>query len=525
MPASPSTPPSLIPKPDHLTVLEGEFTLSPATRILAAEPELTGKAEYLARVLRLSTGFPFEIIGDSSVAKTAHDIVLVLTSGFQQPEAYSLAAPANEPLVIQAGTVAGIGHGIQSLLQLLPPAIYNYGPIVSVPWVMPRVVIEDAPRFAWRGAMLDCVRHFMPKEFIKKFIDLLALHKLNTFHWHLTDDQGWRLEIKKYPKLTEIGSHRRESMLGHFDARAGGDGIPHGGFYTQEDAREIVAYAAERNITVLPEIEMPGHAQAAIAAYPELGCIQEKLEVGTSWGIIPNIFNPNESTLAFLQDVLTEVLAIFPSAFIHIGGDEAVKMQWEASPEVQARRIEVGAKDSHELQSWFIRRMDAFLTQHGRRLIGWDEILEGGLAPGAVVMSWRGMGGGIAAAQAGHDVVMAPGSHTYLDHYQSSDTSTEPLAIGGFLPLETVYQFEPIPAELNTAQAKHILGVQCQIWTEYIPTPSRVEYMAFPRLAALAEVGWSSAATRNYADFRARLPRHLQRLNVLDVRYRPLEGA
>jgi len=514
---------SIIPIPNQITVYGDHFSLFPTARIFAIQPELKGKAQYLACTLRRSTGFSFEIIENPSTPKTYQDIVLLVGSEWERlgPEGYCIVTPGGKPLEIRAARTEGISHGIQTLLQLLPPAIYNSGPHLGVAWVMQRVHIEDSPRFSWRGAMLDCGRHFMPKEFIKKFIDLLALHKLNTFHWHLTEDQGWRLQIKKYPRLTEFGSQRHETMRGHYNT--GGDGIPHGGFYTQEDAREIVTYAAQRSITVLPEIEMPGHAQAAIASYPELGCTSEKLEVGTRWGVIPNIFNPSESTFHFLTDVLSEVLEIFPSIMIHIGGDEAVKTQWEASPEIRARMVEVGAKDMHELQSWFIRRIGAFLAQRGRRLVGWDEILEGGLAPNAVVMSWRGIAGGIAAVQAGHDVVMTPGSHTYLDSYECRDISAEPLAIGGFLPLEKVYEFEPIPAELDVEQAKHILGLQCQLWTEYMPNPARVEYRAFPRLAAIAEVGWSSSQVRNYARFRTRMVRHLQRLNVLDVRYRPLD--
>jgi hexosaminidase len=513
--------PSLIPTPGSIILLGGKFAFTPSTRIVAAQAEVRGDAEFLARALRAATGFPFEIAGDA--AKTSLDILLALGPELQRlgPEAYRLLSREDQPLTIQAAAAAGIGHGIQTLLQLLPPAIYNRGPGADVPWVLPRVEIEDSPRFAWRGAMLDCARHFMPVEFIKKFIDLLALHKLNTFHWHLTEDQGWRLEIKKYPRLTEIGSRRRESTLGHQSANAGGDGIPHGGFYTQQQARAVVAYAAERHINVVPEIEMPGHAQAAIAAYPELGCTGEKLEVGTRWGVIPNIFNPAESTFRFLEDVLAEVIDIFPSPWIHIGGDEAIKTQWEASPEIRARMAGVGAKDMHELQSWFIRRIGDYLASRGRRLVGWDEIMEGGLAPNATVMSWRGAEGGIEAARLGHNVVMAPNSHTYLDKYQSKDRSIEPLAIGGYLPLETIYQYEPIPEKLDAEQARQVLGAQCQIWTEYIATPGHVEYMAFPRLAAFAEAAWSSPQVRNYANFRTRLPRHLQRLNVLDVRYRP----
>jgi hexosaminidase len=341
---------------------------------------------------------------------------------------------------------------------------------------------------------------------VLRFIDAMALHKFNNLHLHLTDDQGWRIEIKKYPKLTEIGAWRDETLVGHAGKEPHRfDGRPHGGFYTHDDIREIVRYAADRHINVLPEIEMPGHARAAISAYPELGCNPgERLKPWTRWGVCPDIFNADDATIAFLQDVLTEVLDLFPSKFI------------------QARIRELGLANEAELQSWFIKQMDTFLTGHGRRLIGWDEILEGGLAPGATVMSWRGEAGGIAAAKAGHDVVMAPTTHTYFDYCQGP-RETEPLAIGGDLRLHKVYEYEPIPAELDEQQAKHILGAQAQHWSEYISNPRHLEYMAFPRAAALSEVVWSPKGQRQYDAFLARLASHLQRLDVIDVNYRPLD--
>jgi hexosaminidase len=394
-------------------------------------------------------------------------------------------------------------------------------------WTVPAVSIEDYPRFVWRGFMLDVARHFMPKEFVKKTIDLLAFHKLNRLQLHLTDDQGWRIEIRRYPRLTQVGAWRRETIMGRpadDSTKWRFDGEPHGGFYTQDDIREIVAYAQARFVTVVPEIEMPGHSQAAIAAYPELGNRGDTLPVLTFWGVNPNILNPGDPTIAFEQNVLTEVMALFPSRWIHIGGDEAPKAQWKVSPLAQSRMRELGLKDENELQSYFTHRMDQFLTAHGRSLIGWDEILEGGLAPNATVMSWRGTEGGIAAARAGHDVVMAPTSHTYFDYYQSADTTTEPLAIGGFLPLDTVYAFDPVPAGFTATEASHVLGGQGQVWTEYIADPKRVEYMAFPRASALAEVLWTPRANREYGDFVRRLTTHVGRLAVLDVQYRPLQG-
>jgi hexosaminidase len=358
---------------------------------------------------------------------------------------------------------------------------------------------------------------------VKKYIDLLALHKMNTFHWHLTDDQGWRIEIKKYPRLTEVGAWRDSTIVGRQvrdTAHAVWDKKRHGGFYTQDDVREIVAYARDRFVTVVPEIEMPGHSQAAVAAYPALGNFGDTIRPWTMWGVTNYILNPSDTTIAFMKDVLTEVMALFPGKFVHIGGDEAPKNQWKTSPRAQERMRALNLKTEDELQSWFTTQMDTFLSSHGRRLVGWDEILEGGLAPNAVVMSWRGTAGGIAAARAGHDVVMTPGSHTYLDHYQSQNQAAEPMAIGGFLPIDTVYSYEPVPAELEPQFAKHILGAQGQVWTEYIEGPKNVEYMAFPRAAALAEVLWTSRDRRDFADFSARLQAHLARLQALDVNYR-----
>jgi beta-glucosidase len=412
---------------------------------------------------------------------------------------------------------------MQTLRQLLPPAIFDDTTVADVRWSVPAVIIEDSPRFSWRGAHLDVSRHFQPKEFVRKYIDLLALHKMNRFHWHLTDDQGWRVEIKRYPKLTEVAAWRKETIVGpHREgSEAPFDGIRHGGFYTQDEIREIVAYAAERFITVIPEIEMPGHSQAVVAAYPELGSTDEPTETRTRWAVSPFLLNADDSTIAFMQNVLSEVLEMFPGPWIHIGGDEAVKTQWKASAKIQARIKALGLANEEALQSWFIRQMDTFLAARGRRLIGWDEILDGGLAPNATVMSWRGIDGAIAAARGGHDAVLTPTGHTYFDYYQSSDTAAEPLAIGGFLPLERVYTWEPMPAGLEEEFRRHILGVQGQLWTEYMPTPKHVEYMAYPRLTALAEVAWSPSDARELEEFRGRLAVHLDRLRALDVNFRP----
>jgi hexosaminidase len=516
---------AVIPRPARLVPGRGSFTLTASIVTDRATGDL---GELLSGYLFPATGLRLAVRAAAPPAARpgAPVVSLRLDPGLASlgAEGYRLEVTP-ERVSIRASQRAGAFYAIQTLRQLLPVEIFRAATVSGVAWTVPAVTIEDFPRFSWRGAHLDVARHFMPKEFVKKFIDLLALHKLNRFHWHLTDDQGWRLEIKRYPRLTAIGAWRRETIIGRPDADSTKwrfDGQPHGGFYTQDDVRELVAYAAARFITVVPEIEMPGHSQAAIAAYPELGNTGDTIPVWTSFGISANILNAEESTIRFYQNVLTEVMALFPGRWIHVGGDEAVKAQWQASARAQARIRELGLKDEHELQSWFIRRMDEFLTAHGRALVGWDEILEGGLAPNAVVMSWRGTDGGIAAAQAGHDVVMAPGEYTYFDHYQSADTAAEPVAWGGFLPLDTVYAFEPVPAALSPSEAAHVLGAQGQHWSEFMPDPKHVEYMAFPRLCALAEVLWTPREQRDYTDFLARLDTHLRRLAILDVNYRPL---
>ncbi|PYP09418.1 MAG: beta-N-acetylglucosaminidase [Gemmatimonadetes bacterium] len=517
---------AVIPRPVHMTRGTGTFLVTPATVVVT--DRATRQIGYqLADWLQPATGYRLAVSGAAGTAARTIALRLDPTLARLGDEGYRLSVSGTH-IRIQAYRPAGVFYGVETLRQLLPPDIFRAAPVTAVLWTVPAVEIEDMPRFAWRGAHLDVSRSFMPKEFVKKYIDLLALHKLNRFHWHLTDDQGWRIEIKKYPLLTSIGAWRRQSLVGQQRAYADTtqwvyDKIPHGGFYTQDDVREIVAYAQARFITVVPEIEMPGHAQAAIAAYPWLGNTGEQLEVLTHWGVDQNILNPSDSAIHFMQDVLTEVLALFPGHWIHTGGDEAPKQQWQASPVAQARIKELGLHSENELQSWMTAQMSQWLAARGRALIGWDEILEGGtegLARNAVVMSWRGMDGGIAAAQAGHDVVMTPTSNTYFDYYQSQNTVNEPLAIGGFLPLDTVYAFEPVPAAFDAAQAAHILGTQGQIWTEYQRTPKNVEYMVFPRLIALAEVAWTPRDLRNFADFSGRLSRHLARLSVLDVSYR-----
>jgi hexosaminidase len=409
---------------------------------------------------------------------------------------------------------------------------YKDGSLASHPCCVPFVEIEDRPRFLWRGAMLDVARHFLPKAYVFKFIDLLALHKMNVLHLHLTDDQGWRIEIKKYPRLTSVGSIREKTLVGrahmdpsdeHYDLNTlRFDGITQCGYYTQEDICEIVAYASERHVQVVPEIEMPAHAQAAIAAYPFLGCTDNVSDVSPVWGIHDTIFKPSEKTFDFLADVLTEIMELFPSQYIHIGGDEPVKTQWRNSKECQHIKRILGLDDESELQSYFIQRVRRIVESKNRIMVGWDEILEGELTRGATIMAWREAGIGVEAASQGHDVIMTPQDHTYLNYYQAADHDSEPLAFAGTATLADVYSFEPMPSDTPEDSRQRILGVQAQLWSEYIPSTSQLEYMAFPRLSAIAEIGWSRPEHKNLIDFTRRLRQHFLRLDALDVNYRPV---
>lgn len=512
---------SVIPKPVDLQPREGVFEITPGTAIVV-EPSVQRLGDFLADMLSPAMGYRLTVA--QHVENDEPRILLILDDSMKEAgaEGYHLSVEKDN-VIIRAMSQQGLFYGMMTLRQLLPAEIFREAKMKGVQWTVPCVKITDRPRFQWRGMHLDVCRHFMPKEFVKKYIDLIAQHKMNVFHWHLTEDQGWRIEIKKYPKLTEAGAWREETITGRGNTLPREfDGKPHGGFYTQDDVREIVQYAKERFVTVVPEIEMPGHSQAAIAAYPELGNYDRQLGVCRWWGYGEDVFNVEESTIVFLQDVLTEVLGLFPSEYIHIGGDEVPKGHWKNSERAQKRMKELGLKNEEELQSWFIKQMDTFLTNAGRRLVGWDEILEGGLAPGATVMSWRGVDGGIAAAKAGHDVVMAPGSHTYFDHYQAGPKG-EPLAFGGFTPLEKVYSYEPIPETLNDDEAKHVLGAQAQIWTEFILDAKHVEYMVLPRMCAMAEVVWTPREEKDYDDFYARLVEHAKRLTIQDVNFHPLK--
>ncbi|MGW7076598.1 beta-N-acetylhexosaminidase [Streptomyces sp. NPDC054866] len=490
--------------------------------VLHARPGTEGVARWLRDTVGAATGLPLPD------GENDNGIVLGIDPAMAD-EAYRIVADGYA-VRIEGGSAAGVFWGAQTLRQLLGPEAFRRAPIdTGRQWTVPMGVIEDAPRFRWRGMMLDVARHFMPKDGVLRYLDLLAAHKLNVFHFHLTDDQGWRIEIKRHPKLTEAGSWRPRSKWGHRASELWND-TPHGGFYTQDDIREIVAYAHERHITVVPEIDIPGHSQAAIHAYPELGNTDvvdtSSLGVWDTWGVNPNVLAPTENTLRFYEGVFEEVLELFPSTFIHVGGDECPKDQWRQSPTAQARIKELGVGDEDGLQSWFIRHFDAWLTARGRRLIGWDEILEGGLADGATVSSWRGYGGGIAAAKAGHDVVMCPEQQVYLDHRQDGGPD-EPAPIGFVRTLEDVYRFEPLPPQLTADEARHVLGTQANVWTEVMEYHARVDYQVFPRLAAFAEVAWSPlppSAERDFADFERRMTPHYARLDALGVDYRPPGG-
>ncbi|HLV34117.1 MAG TPA: beta-N-acetylhexosaminidase [Spirillospora sp.] len=509
---------SVIPQPREVIPGAGMFVINAETRVKAS-PTAESVAQYLADLLRTPTGFPLPIEASEAPATEPNAIVLQLAELKAElgDEGYTLAVTPDH-IEIRAAAPAGLFYGVQTLRQLLPVEVESDSPATGITWSVPAVSIRDWPRFSWRGLHLDVGRHLFPVAFIKKYLDLMALHKLNTFHWHLTEDQGWRIEIKRYPKLTEVGAWRAATP--YPSDRTKLDGKRYGGFYSQDEIRDIVAYAQARHITVVPEIEMPGHAVAALASYPELGCVGHGYEVRTYWGIAEDVYCAgNEEVYTFLENVLAEVLELFPSEFIHIGGDECPKVRWKACPKCQALMQREGLPDEEALQSYFVRRIEKYLNANGRRLIGWDEILEGGLAPNATVMSWRGSKGGIEAASAGHDVVMTPNTHCYFDYYQSEDHSTEPPAIGRFLPLEKVYTFDPTEG-IPPDKAGHVLGGQGSLWTEYLPTSELVEYMAYPRTVALAEKVWSAADERDYAGFSRRLRTHLRRLDQIGVNYR-----
>ncbi|AQG82337.1 family 20 glycosylhydrolase [Spirosoma montaniterrae] len=512
---------NLIPFPARFAGQDGRFTISPATRLVvtpAADAGVRAIAQTFAGQLKAANAPALTVAAASpALAKGAHIFLTINKKLNLGAEGYKLTVAPGK-ILAEASTPKGLFYATQTMRQLVHVETQD---AASLRVSMPACQITDKPRYSYRGMMLDVTRYFMPVSYVKKFIDLMAMHKQNTFHWHLTNDQGWRIDIKKYPKLTQVGSKRAETLIGHYDQNypMQFDGKPHGGFYTQDEIRDVVRYAQSRYVTIIPEIEMPGHALAALAAYPELSCDpSKKYEVARHWGIFDDVFCPSEKTFTFLQDVLTEVMGLFPGQYIHIGGDECPKKAWKESAFCQELMKKNGLKNEDQLQSYFIRRIEKFVNSKGRSIIGWDEILEGGLAPNATVMSWRGTAGGIAAAKQKHNVIMTPTDFCYLDYYQSNP-ATEPLAIGGYLPLDKVYGYEPTPAELTPDQQKHILGVQGNLWTEYIATPEQADYMAWPRALALAEIGWMPAGPRNFEDFAMRLKNHLPKLDPLKVNY------
>ena len=490
---------SIIPKPFELKQNSDYFLINTETKILLNQnqPELIKIGEYLAEKINIPTGFNLKVEPGSTASDSPNSILLQLNEnqGDLGEEGYELLV-GTESVIVRADNPAGLFYSVQTIRQLLPAEIEGSNKIQSRSLTIPAVHIVDKPRFSWRGMLLDCCRHFMTKDFVKRYIDLLAYHKMNRLHWHLTEDQGWRIEIKQYPKLTETGAWRRYE-----------DGTVYGGFYTQEDIKEVVEYAKSRYVTVIPEIELPGHSMAALACYPELSCTGGPFEVSTRWGVHKDVYCAgNDSTFKFLENVLAEVVELFPAPYIHIGGDEVPKDRWKKCSRCQARIKAEGLKDEHELQSYFIRRIEKFLLTKNRHIIGWDEILEGGLAPGATVQSWRGMDGAIAATKSGHDAIVSPTSHAYFEYpIETTD-------------LRQVYSFEPVPPGLSKDQARQILGGECNIWTEYAPQET-IDAKTFPRILAMSEVLWSPREGKDYQEFHRRVRYHYQRLDLLGVKY------
>ncbi|MDR0793471.1 MAG: beta-N-acetylhexosaminidase [Chitinophagaceae bacterium] len=517
---------NIIPKPLSVETKDGIFSISSSTKLFFFDKKLEKSANYLNAYLRKYYGISLAT-GKDAPGKNTIVLRLAQQDDPSNTGAYKLEVKESG-VDISGNTDTAVFYGIQTLIQLLPTDKTEWNKWLNIP----QVNIKDEPRFGYRGAMLDVGRNFEPVDFIERYIDLLALHKLNTFHWHLTDDQGWRIEIKKYPLLTQVGGCRNGTIIGHHPG-TGNDNQKVCGYYTQAQVKQIVKYAAERYITVIPEIELPGHSSAAIAAYPQLSCFpdepteikkgvewagsKEGKQVQQSWGVYPDVYAPTEYTFNFLQDVFNEIIPLFPSKYIHIGGDECPKDYWKRSEFCQNLIKEKGLKDEHGLQSYFVGRIEKYLNSKGKNIIGWDEILEGGLAPNATVMSWRGIKGGIEAAKQKHNVVMTPTSNVYIDYSQLANEDS--LTIGGYLPIQKVYSYEPVPEELAPDEQKYVLGTQVNLWTEYVRNPAKVEYMAFPRLAALSEVAWTKKESKNYTDFKNRLQTELLRYKMWKVNY------
>ena len=511
----------IIPKPAELTTQQGTFVINAKTKLIVKDPQAQTSANFLNEFLRDVYGFQLT----TSKVAGPNAVLLTINKGLSGTlGAYKLGS-SKSGVEITGANPEGVFYGIQTLIQLLP--VEKSGSL-SIPLVQ----VKDEPRFGYRGMHLDVGRHFFPVSYIKKYIDYIALHKMNYFHWHLTEDQGWRIEIKKYPKLTSVGAYRNGTIIGRFPG-TGNDNQKYGGFYTQEEIKDVVRYAQTRYVTIIPEIEMPGHASAAIAAYPELSTFPEESttfppktvwagpttgkQVQQTWGVFNDVFSPSEKTFKFLEDVIDEVVALFPAPYIHIGGDESPKDNWKRSEFCQQLIKEKGLKDEHELQSYFIQRMEKYINSKGKKIIGWDEILEGGLAPNATVMSWRGEKGGIEAAKQKHDVIMTPTTYVYFDYSQTKKEDS--VTIGGYLPLKKVYNYEPLPAELTADEHKYVLGAQANLWTEYVKNTKKLEYMIFPRMTALSEVLWSKKAHKDWDNFQPRLKRQLKRYDLWKINY------
>ncbi len=509
----------IIPLPKEIKISDGVFVLTSQTKIVVMADGFQPEIDYLNKYFKTNYDFELSIV---KILPTDGNYIIITRPDFEAgwKENYDLTINENQIYFLAEGN-AGLFYAIQTLVQILP---LEKTPEIKIPCVQ----IKDSPRYQWRGMHLDCSRHFFTKEEVKKYIDYLAMYKFNVFHWHLVDDQGWRIEIKKYPMLTTIGGKRKETIIGKPTWEKDGtpskndkyDGKEYGEFYTQEDVKEIVAYAESKHITVLPEIEMPGHSLAALAAYPEFSCTGGPFETYTKWGVSDDVYCAGkDETFSFLEDILSEVMPLFPGKYIHIGGDECLKERWKACPKCQKRITDEKLKNEEGLQSYFITRIEKYVNKNGKQIIGWDEILEGGLAPNAALMSWRGIKGGIDAAKQKHYVVMSPGKPCYFDHYQSKDKAKEPLAIGGFNPLDSVYAYNPTPKALTEEEAKFIMGAQANVWTEYITSFKQVEYMSMPRMAALSEVLWTPIDKKNYKDFIIRLKLHTPVLDKMGVNY------
>lgn len=515
----------IVPQPVSMEMHTGNFNFSNTTTIVASKSDMH-EAVMLNAYLSKLYGITLPINSKIKKGSKSGSIIFNLLSSGKKDE-YNLEVNANQ-ITISSASNEGLFYGMQTLLQLLPATKENFSTSVSIP----ELTIKDYPRFQYRGMHLDVGRHFFDVDFIKKYLDYMAYYKYNTFHWHLTEDQGWRIEIKRYPKLTSVGAYRNGTIIGHYPGTSN-DSMHYGGYYTQDQIKDIVKYAQDRFITIIPEIEMPGHASAAIAAYPQLSCFPEQSteikantpwagsregkQVQQTWGVFPDVFCPSEYTFTFIENVLDEVMKLFPSKYIHIGGDECPKIYWQKSDFCQQLIKEKNLKDENGLQSYFIQRIEKYLNSKGRSIIGWDEILEGGLAPNATVMSWRGEQGGISAAQQNHNVIMTPGKYVYFDHAQTKNSDS--VTIGGYLPLDTVYDYHPIPSELKESEAHFILGAQANVWTEYMSNPQKVEYMIFPRMSALSEVLWSPKDKRNLEEFKEELPDMYKRYELWGANY------